>query len=130
TACGEFRYLLVPQRKFEAAMDAGVKSLGQLDAALVMPAAVPQLQLVAMDDPRVKREAFKTLLPLYSLKAAAGYFGNAEAVEPEGWAEADSMGKRDEGSFIARAVGRSMKPTIHDQDLIVFRANPTGTRQG
>jgi SOS-response transcriptional repressor LexA len=23
-----------------------------------------------------------------------------------------------------------MEPTIHDQDLVVFRANPTGTRQG
>jgi len=30
-------------------------------------------------------EAFKTLLPLYTLKAAAGYFGSGEAVEPEGW---------------------------------------------
>jgi len=48
----------------------------------------PQLRLVSLDDERVKRERFKTLLPLYSLKAAAGYFGSGEAVEPEGWLEA------------------------------------------
>jgi hypothetical protein len=42
--------------------------------AIVMPVAGPQLQLVALDDPRVTREAFKTMLPLYTLKAAAGYF--------------------------------------------------------
>lgn len=27
----------------------------------------------------------------YSLKAAAGYFGQGRAVEPEGWVEADSL---------------------------------------
>lgn len=130
TTYGEFRYLFVPQRKFETAIDAGVKSLADLAASLAVPVAGPQLQLVAVDDARVKRDAFKTLLPLYSLKAAAGYFGTGEAVEPEGWVEAEAMGKLDERMFVARAVGRSMEPTIHDQDLVVFRANPTGTRQG
>jgi SOS-response transcriptional repressor LexA len=78
----------------------------------------------------VKREAFKTLLPLYSLRAAAGYFGDGEAVEPEGWVEADSVGKLDDRMFVCRAVGRSMEPTIRDGDYVVFRANPAGSRQG
>jgi SOS-response transcriptional repressor LexA len=40
------------------------------------------------------------------------------------------MGKLDERMFVARAVGRSMEPVIHDGDLLVFRADPVGTRQG
>ncbi len=79
---------------------------------------------------RVKREAFKTLLPLYSLKAAAGHFGKGEPVEPEAWVEAAGIGALDQQMFVARAAGRSMEPTIHDGDLLVFRANPAGTRQG
>lgn len=35
-----------------------------------------------------------------------------------------------ERGFVARVVGRSMEPTLHDGDYAVFRANPTGTRNG
>jgi SOS-response transcriptional repressor LexA len=128
TAFGQWRYLFVPQRKFEVAAAAGVKSLADLAGSLVVPRPGPRL--ISLDDGRVKREAFKTLLPLYSLRAAAGYFGNGEAVEPEAWIEAEGLGPLDEQMFVARAVGRSMEPAIHDGDLLVFRANPVGTRQG
>ncbi|HEU4922003.1 MAG TPA: S24 family peptidase, partial [Burkholderiales bacterium] len=83
-----------------------------------------------LDDARVKAEAFKTLLPIYSLRAAAGYFGAGTAVEPEGWIDASSIGRLDDKMFVARVVGRSMEPTIRDGDLCVFRANPPGSRQG
>jgi SOS-response transcriptional repressor LexA len=130
TKYGQWRYLFVPQRKLEAALAAGVKSLVELAEALVVPPPGPQLTLVRLEDERVGREAFKTLLPLYSLKAAAGYFGDGEAVEPEGWIEAEGIGQLDEQMFVCRAVGRSMEPTIRDGDYVVFRAKPTGTRQG
>ena len=74
--------------------------------------------------------AFKNLLPLYSLRAAAGYFGTGDAVEPDGWVQADDVGKLDEQMFVARVVGRSMEPRIYDGDYCVFRAKPSGTRQG
>ena len=45
-------------------------------------------------------------------------------------AKADGVGRLDERMFVCRAVGRSMEPTIRDGDYIVFRAKPTGTRQG
>jgi len=77
-----------------------------------------------------KEQWFKKYLPVYSLKAAAGYFGEGEAVEPEGWAEVDGFGTLDEQMFVARAVGRSMEPKILDGDYLVFRANPTGSRIG
>ena len=65
-----------------------------------------------------------------SLKAAAGYFGSGEAVEPEAWVDADSIGRLDEQMFVARAVGRSMEPKIRDGDYCVFRGKPEGSRQG
>jgi SOS-response transcriptional repressor LexA len=78
----------------------------------------------------VATEWYKSLLPLYSLKAAAGYFGKGEHVEPEGWMEAEWLGTLDERMFVAKAVGRSMEPKIHDGDYCVFRADPVGTKQG
>lgn len=78
----------------------------------------------------MRPRCFKTLLPVYGLKAAAGYFGGGEAVEPEGWIEVAGMGRLDERMFVCRAVGRSMEPTIRDGDYLVFRAQPKGTRQG
>ena len=130
TKYGQWRYLFVPQRKLEAALISGVKSLAALAEHLVVPRPEPQLKLLSFEDERVKREAFKTLLPLYSLKAAAGYFGRGEGVEPEGWLEADGVGRLDERMFVCRAIGRSMEPSIRDGDYIVFRAKPAGTRQG
>jgi len=130
TKHGQWRYLFAQQRKLEGALAAGVKTLADLAESLVVARPEPQLKLVSLEDERVKLEAFKTLLPLYSLRAAAGYFGNAEAVEPEGWIEADGVGKLDERMFVCRAVGRSMEPTIHNGDFVVFRAKPVGTRQG
>ena len=129
TKYGQWRYLFVQQRKLEAALVSGVRSLAELAESLVVARPEPQLRLISLEDERVKREAFKTLLPLYSLRAAAGYFGNSEPVEPESWVEADGLGKLDERMFVCRAVGRSMEPTIHNGDYIVFRAKPVGTRQ-
>ena len=130
TPYGTWRYLFVQQRKFERAMAAKVSTFAELADTLVRAKPEPQLRLVAVDDDKVPKEAFQTLLPLYSLKAAAGYFGNGEAVEPEGWVEADGVGLLDDRMFVARAVGRSMEPRIHDGDYCVFRANPVGSRQG
>ncbi len=130
TRYGQWRYLFVQQRKLETALAAGARSLADLADAFVRARPEPQLRLISLDDERVKREAFKTLLPLYSLKAAAGYFGAGEAVEPEGWIEAEDLGRLDERMFVCRAVGRSMEPRIRDGDYVVFRAKPAGTRQG
>ncbi len=87
-------------------------------------------KLVDLHSPRVKKEAFISLLPLYSLKAAAGYFGMGEAVEPEAWIDVGSLRKLDAKMFVARARGDSMLPMIHDDDFLVFRAHPGGTKQG
>ena len=130
TRYGQWRYLFVQQRKLERSLTAGVRSLAELAESIVVAPPEPQLTLISLEDERVKRQAFKTLLPLYSLKAAAGYFGNAEPVEPEGWVEASGVGRLNKRMFVCRAVGRSMEPRIHDGDYVVFRAKPSGSRQG
>jgi hypothetical protein len=90
----------------------------------------PLPKILPWDDPNAVQGAFKTHLPVYSLRAAAGKFGNGEDVEPEGWVEAPDAGKLDPGMFAARIEGKSMEPRIPDGSLGVFRANPTGSRQG
>ncbi len=132
TAHGTWRYLFVPQRRFTTSLAAGVKTFAQMVAAMVERPPERQFVLYSLQDGRVKKYAFKTLLPVYSLKAAAGYFGAGEAVEaePEGWIEAEGIGRLDKKMFVVRAVGRSMEPTIYDSDLLVFRKDPQGSRQG
>jgi SOS-response transcriptional repressor LexA len=102
-----------------------------LDFPLAVPGkAGKNTVVIPTGDPRVKREAFQTLLPVYSLRAAAGYFGSGREVEHEGWIEVSETRKLDRKMFVARAVGNSMEPKIHDGDLLVFRSEPVGTRQG
>ena len=69
-------------------------------------------------------------LPIYSLKAACGYFGDGEQVEESGWMQVEGMGKLNRNMFVVQASGDSMEPLIHDGDWCVFRANPAGSREG
>ena len=93
-------------------------------------AARPDSKIIPLDAAEVAHERYLSLLPVYSLRAAAGYFGQGQAVDPEGWVEATGIGPLDDRMFVARAVGRSMEPRIRDGDLLVFRRDPVGTRQG
>lgn len=89
------------------------------------------------EEPSVRVEAtvndnvkYVDFLPLYSLKAACGYFGEGEMVEESGWVRVDSLGRLNRNMFVVRASGKSMEPRIHDGDYCVFRANPAGSREG
>jgi phage repressor protein C with HTH and peptisase S24 domain len=75
-------------------------------------------------------QQFRTHLPVYSCRAAAGRFGEQMQVEEEGWIEAPADLRLTEDMFVARVVGRSMEPEIPDGSLCVFRANVAGSRQG
>lgn len=74
-------------------------------------------------------EAFKSELPLYSLKVAAGSFGKSQSVEPEGWIKVGSTSPLDDRMFVARVSGESMEPRIPNKAYCVFRFNPVGSRQ-
>jgi SOS-response transcriptional repressor LexA len=73
---------------------------------------------------------FRTHLPLYSARAAAGSFGERMEVEPEGWIETPPNLRLTDDMFVAHVTGRSMEPRIPDGSLCVFRANVKGSRQG
>lgn len=68
---------------------------------------------------------FVDFLPVYSIKAACGYFGEGEIVENTGWMKVEGLGRKlNRNMFIVRAKGHSMEPKIHDGDYCVFQANP------
>jgi phage repressor protein C with HTH and peptisase S24 domain len=74
---------------------------------------------------------FKTHLPRYSLRAAAGKFLDNEEVEPMDWREAPpDMQHLDPAMFIAEIVGHSMEPLIPDGSFCIFRAGVVGSRTG
>lgn len=69
-------------------------------------------------------------LPLYSLKAACGLFGEYQDVDENGWIKVEGLGKLGKNMFVIQAVGNSMQTKINDGDLCVFRANVVGSREG
>ncbi len=75
---------------------------------------------------------FKTHLPVYSLRAAAGKFGPEQEVdaEPEGWIPLPPGLSPPEDFFACHVYGRSMEPRIPDGSLCLFRRIPAGSRQG
>ncbi len=67
-----------------------------------------------------ERLRFLKWLPLYSLHAACGKFGEEEMVEPIGWVEVSGVRRRNENLFAVRAEGDSMEPQIKDGEICVF----------
>jgi len=104
---------------------AAVRETAQAAQALVREAVTVALRLVTREVAR----PFETHLPVYSLRAAAGKFGEGQEVEEEGWVEVLGMRLR-EGMFVAQVVGKSMEPKIPDGSYCIFRAPVEGSRHG
>jgi phage repressor protein C with HTH and peptisase S24 domain len=73
---------------------------------------------------------FRTHLPRYSLRAAAGRFLENQEVTEEGWVEAPEDLRLGPDMFVAQIAGHSMEPRIPDGSLCVFRHGVTGSREG
>ena len=80
-------------------------------------------------EPR-KEDKYRTCVPLLTLKAAASTFGDAQAVEPDGWAEIPGSRELRPGMFVAQVVGRSMELRIPDGAWCLFQSPVVGGRQG
>lgn len=78
---------------------------------------------------KIPVEPFRTHVPLYSLRAAAGSLGEEMPSAEEDWVRAPEGMRLDPGVFVAHVVGRSMEPRIPDGSLNLFRLNPVGSRQ-
>lgn len=75
-------------------------------------------------------EQYTTYLPLYTVKAACGSFGEGELVKENGWIRAGGLGRLNRNMFVVQASGHSMEPRIYDGDYCVFNRNVSGSRQG
>ena len=91
------------------------------------PAVTKEIRIEPVVNDDVK---FIDFLPVYSIKAACGYFGEGEEVNELGWIRAEGIGKLNRNMYVVQASGHSMEPRINDGDFCVFRANPAGSRQG
>ncbi len=69
-------------------------------------------------------------IPLYSLRAAAGRFGEDMEVEPEDRVPPPAGVKPAADLFAVHVVGHSMEPDVPDGSVAVFRYAPAGSRQG
>ena len=72
---------------------------------------------------------YKEYLPVFTLQAACGQFGEGVEAQKEGWLKVDLRRKLDRNMFISRVQGKSMEPMINDGDYCIFRANVVGSRQ-
>ena len=84
-----------------------------------------------------QEEQYITHLPVYTIKAACGYFEDNSIIpenEEEGWVDIREYGiKANRNMFVVHAVGDSMLPKIKDGDLCVFELygpNNAGSRNG
>lgn len=73
---------------------------------------------------------FRTHLPLYSVQAAAGKFGEHMEAEPEGWIEVRTRHRLSDDMFVAHVTGQSMEPMIPAGALCAFRYGVAGSRTG
>ncbi len=71
-------------------------------------------------------------VPLYTLRAACGYFEDGETPEEEGWIDVSGNGIKPDAKkyFAVHAKGDSMLPTIHNGDICVFEWYRAGSRDG
>ena len=71
-------------------------------------------------------------IPLYTLRAACGYFEDGEVPEEEGWVDASGNGFTPDPKrhFAVHAKGDSMLDMIKDGDICVFEWYRAGSRNG
>jgi len=77
-----------------------------------------------------EEDKYRTCVPLLTLKAAAGAFGDPSTVEPDGWVEPSTRRRLRPGMFVAQVIGRSMEPRIPDGAWCLFQSPVEGARQG
>lgn len=71
-------------------------------------------------------------IPLYTLRAACGYFDDGQLPEEEGWVDATGLGFTPDPQrhFAVHAKGDSMLPKIKDGDICIFEWYNAGSRNG
>lgn len=99
-----------------------------------------QQVIEAQDEPQVEQTITPLIhseykpgyIPLYTLRAACGYFGEGRLPEEEGWIDASGLGFTPDSKrhFAVHAKGDSMLPKIKDGDICIFEWYNAGSRNG
>lgn len=74
-----------------------------------------------------ERLKYSEYLPVYSLEAACGTFGDGIMVENEGWVKVENE-RLGRNMFVSRVHGKSMEPLIKDGNYCLFRTPVVGSR--
>ena len=82
--------------------------------------------------PLIHPEYKPGFIPLYTIRAACGYFGEGRLPEEEGWIDASGLGFTPDSKrhFAVHAKGDSMLPKIKDGDICIFEWYNAGSRNG
>ena len=82
--------------------------------------------------PLIHSEYKPGFIPLYTIRAACGYFGEGRLPEEEGWIDASGLGFTPDPKrhFAVHAKGDSMLPKIKDDDICIFEWYSAGSRNG
>jgi DUF2075 family protein len=105
----------------------------EMNTGVLMAAEEPSVRAIIIDDYDFQQRTDKSgYIPLYSVRAACGYFEDGEVPEVEGWIDASGHGFRPDPKkhFVVHAKGDSMQPKIHNGDLCVFEWYQAGSRNG
>lgn len=96
------------------------------DSGMLMVAEKPSRTIPIYSDYR------EGCVPLFTLRAACGYFEDSEAPKEEGWVDASGNGFTPDPKrhFAVHAKGDSMQPKIQDGDICVFEWYKAGSRNG
>jgi uncharacterized protein len=73
---------------------------------------------------------FENSIPLYSLKVAAGEFGEIQQVEDVQWLNIPEKIKPSKDLFVCQVIGESMNKVIPNGALCLFRKYSGGSRNG
>jgi hypothetical protein len=105
-------------------------------AAVLLPPIPSQMEVKAFYPyvpqifPDPGQEKFVSFVPLYTLEAAAGSFGEPDAADCRGWVKVPSGIKINQRHFVAKVVGKSMEPNIKDGSYCLFTFGVIGSRNG
>ncbi|MSU50919.1 MAG: HIT domain-containing protein [Opitutus sp.] len=103
---------------------------GAAAQAEVIPFTGPPAQaLPGFCESPADHERHTRFVPVYSLEAAAGFWGPEMTPEAIGWAEPLGFAAKPE-MFIAKVRGKSMEPKIKDGSWCLFRKCWGGSREG
>jgi uncharacterized protein len=102
------------------------------EAAPSVTASAPSNVVPLRRVTREERDAGVVAAPVIDLRFAAGAFSDTQALEDgaDDWVALPDWVRPQPGLFVAQVVGESMNRRIPNGAWCLFRANPTGTREG